>query len=85
MVVLGRSDRPSDWTRECQQPVKGWVTVRGGGGWAQQAAPLRGSFGGREAVRREPGFGDGWNALGLLLAAAGRDGEATAAFQTAHA
>jgi arylsulfatase A-like enzyme/Tfp pilus assembly protein PilF len=38
----------------------------------------------REGVRRQPGFADGWNALGLLLAATGRDREAEAAFQTAH-
>jgi arylsulfatase A-like enzyme/tetratricopeptide (TPR) repeat protein len=38
----------------------------------------------REAVRRDPAFGDGWNALGILLAAAGQDGEAAAAFQKAH-
>jgi choline-sulfatase len=38
----------------------------------------------REAVRRKPRFGDGWNALGLLLAAAGRDREATSAFQSAY-
>jgi arylsulfatase A-like enzyme/tetratricopeptide (TPR) repeat protein len=37
----------------------------------------------RETVRLNPGSGDGWNALGLLLAASGKDGEAAEAFRGA--
>jgi parvulin-like peptidyl-prolyl isomerase len=37
----------------------------------------------REAVRLAPGSADGWNALGLLLTAGGRDSEAEAAYRSA--
>jgi hypothetical protein len=49
LVVLRASEGASDWTPGCQGV--GDTARPGGRGWAQQAAPLRGSFEGMPVLR----------------------------------